>query len=188
GLPWMATKIPLAFSAGRPVTRRRWIVGAALGAAVLAAFYPGALLAALVLTLCALAFPGESAERARGVGLVVLAAALGVLLLFPLAYEWFRAGGVALADSAGPVSFAMLARLSLGPAPGAWVTGFYLPVAAGVAYVFVPAPLRQIARRFLCAAVVSLYLAWLSAAGYLPLGLSNTVAYEAVLAFSYAVL
>src|SRR5262249_57557315 len=102
GLPWMATKIPLAFSAGRPVTRRRWIVGAALGAAVLAAFYPGALLAALVLTLCALAFPGESAERARGVGLVVLAAALGVLLLFPLAYEWFRAARVPPAPSPAP--------------------------------------------------------------------------------------
>jgi hypothetical protein len=186
GLPWMATKIPLAFSAGRPVTRRRWIVGAALGAAVLAAFYPGTLLAALVLTLCALAFPGGSAERARGAGLVALAAAFGALLLFPLAYEWARAGGMALADPVAPASFAMLARLSLGPAPGAWATGFYLPVAAGVAYVFVPAPLRQAARRFLCAAVVSLYLAWLSAAGYLPLGLSNTVAYEAVLAFSYA--
>jgi GT2 family glycosyltransferase len=188
GLPWMANKIPLAFESARPVTRRRWIVGAALGAAVLAAFYPGALVAALLLSLCALVIPDDPRERLRGLGLVVLSAAAGALLLFPVAYEWIRAGGVALADPAGSPSFAALARLSLGAAPGSWVTGFYLPVAAAIGYVFVPGHLDRTARRAALAAIIALYLAWLASAGYLPEALSNTVAYLAVLAFSYCLL
>src|SRR5439155_2716965 len=44
------------------------------------------------------------------------------------------------------------------------------------------------ALRAAVAAVLSLYLAWLGAAGYLPAVLSNPVAYVGVVGFSYSVL
>jgi len=110
------------------------------------------------------------------------------VLVFPVALGWLHAGGRSLSDPATHASFADLARLSLGPAPGSWPTGFFLPAAALVAFAFVPPPFHTVARRAALTGVIALYGAWFSAAGYLPSGLSNAVVFVGLLALSYALL
>jgi hypothetical protein len=91
-------------------------------------------------------------------------------------------------DAAGSPSFGSLVRLHLGPGPGSWWTGFYLPLAAALALVFVSGRLAGIAVRAGMVALASIYLAWLAAAGYLPLWLSNPAAYLGLAAFSLALM
>jgi GT2 family glycosyltransferase len=188
GLPWMAGKLVLPFDHLGAIRVRRWIVGAALGLAILASFYAGAILAAAVLVAAVLLVPPAGARRVRGVVLVGVALLLAALLAFPLCLELARGSFRSMQDLAGQPSFASLARLSLGPGPGAWLTAFFLPAAAGVALMFVSGRHQVAALRAGAASILSLYLAWLAAAGYLPAPLSNPVAYVGVAGFGYAFL
>jgi GT2 family glycosyltransferase len=188
GLPWMAGKLVLPFEQPGPIRIRRWIVGAALGLVILGSFYVGAVLAAGVLVAAVLLIPPNGARRVRGLVLVGVALFLAALLAFPLSLELARGSFRSMEELAGDPSFGALARLSLGPGPGSWVTGFFLPAAAGIALLFI-SPRHQVqALRAGVAAVLSLYLGWLAAAGYLPAALSNPVAYIGLAAFSYSFL
>jgi hypothetical protein len=153
------------------------MVGAGLGLAVLVSFYPGALLAAVVVA-GASALAAEYGPRLlRRVGMAAGALALALVLIFPFAWALARAGALGLSDPAGEPSFAALVRLSPGPGPGQWAFALFLPVAAALALVVVsPAHVRTAAR---CTglALAGIYLAWFSAAGHLPAGISNSVAY-----------
>src|SRR5207245_7038960 len=133
---------------------------------------------------------GGEGAGARGRGLVLWdgVAWLAGLLTLLLTVELFRAGPAALSDEAGAPSFASLGRLVLGAGPGSWPVAFYLPAAALLALMFVSGRHVVPAIRALVAAMASVYLAWLAAAGYLPGALSNPTAYIALAAFSYAML
>jgi GT2 family glycosyltransferase len=188
GLPWLATKISHAFLPARPLQPARWVVGAALGLAVLVSFFPGAVLAALVLALSCVLGARTRASRLRGLGLSSLAIAAGALLVFPLSIEMLKAGGTGVGDRIGVASFSAILRLSPGPSPGDWPTGFFLPIAAGLGLIFASGTMASLAARAAVAATASVYLAWLSAGGYLPSALASTVAYVGVAAFGYALL
>jgi len=189
GLPWLATKIPQAFRlATIKVHPVRWMVGAGVGMSVLGSFFPGTVLAAIVVLLSSLVVHGRRSGWLRGLGLAAASVATAMLLAFPLVLELARAGGAGLVDRAGPATFASLLRLSPGSAPGDWPTGFFLPVAAAIALVFVAGELVGVAVRTAVASTASVYLAWLSAAGYMPTPFANTLAYLGVAAFGYSML
>lgn len=188
GVPWMAGKLVLPFDHLGAIRVRRWIVGAALGLAIVGSFYPGAILAAAVLVCAVVLVPPDRVRRGRGLVLVGVTLILAGFLVFPLSLELARGSFRGLQDLAGEPSFAALARLSLGHGPGSWVTGFFLPGAAAVALLFVSERHRAMALRAGIASILSLYLAWLAAAGYLPPALSNPVAYAGVAGFSYSLL
>lgn len=188
GLPWMARKLVMPFGHREGLQVSRWVVGAALGLAILGSFYPGVILAAGVVVVATLLVPPTAARRLAGLAMVVAAVMVAALLAFPLTLDLAQGSGRGLSDLAGDPSFRALARLSLGPAPGSWPTGFFLPAVAVLAVLFVSPRHQATALRAGLGAVLSLYMAWLAAAGYLPGALSNPVAYVAVAAFSYSLL
>jgi GT2 family glycosyltransferase len=188
GLPWLAGKVVLPFADLGAIRVRRWIVGAALGLAILTSFYPGALLALALLVVAVILVPPSGARRVRGVLLVGVSLILMGTLVFPLSLDLGRGSFRSLADLAGTPSFGTLARLSLGPGPGSWITGFFLPIGAGVALLFVAREHQALALRAGAAALLAVYLSWLAAAGYLPSFLSNPAAYVVVAAFSCSLL
>jgi GT2 family glycosyltransferase len=184
GLPWLAVKLSLPFETEFGVPPLRWVVGAGAGMAVLTSFFPGTALAAAILVVAYGLSPAKGTARVRGVGLSVAAAALAAVLIFPLTLTLANAGGLGFWDAAGRPSFASLVRLHLDSGPGSWPTGFYLPLAAAVALVFVSGRLAGVAVRAAAVALASIYLGWVAAAGYLPVGLSNPPAYIGLAAFS----
>jgi len=187
GLPWLAPKVRDAFDPGRR-TSLRWAVGAGLGLAVLESFYPGTLLAAGLLAAVAAATAPRGGARTRGSLLVLAAAGAAAMLALPVTAGLFGSGGRTMGDLVGSPSFASLARLSIGPAPGASVTGFYLPAAAALGAAFVARSALRSAGFALMAGVGAIYLAWLGAAGYLPAALSNPVSFAGVGAFCFSLL
>jgi GT2 family glycosyltransferase len=188
GLPWLATKISHAFLPSVPLQPARWVVGAALGLAVLVSFFPGSVLAAVVLVLSCALVTRTRMSRLRGLGLSGLAIVGGAVLVFPLSLEILRAGGGGVGDRIGAASFSAIIRLSPGSAPGDWPTGTFLPIAAGLSLILASGAMARPAARAALAATASVYLAWLSAGGYLPSALGNTVAYLGVAAFGFALL
>ncbi len=186
GLPWLFRKFPEAFAErlpGRPV---RWIAGAGLGLAVLVAFYPGTLVALILIVAASVLIPGIAPGRLRGLVLSVVATAAAGLLAMPLTVELLREPGGALADLGGIPSFAFLARLAPGPGPGAWPLAIYLPLSAGLALIFVSPRFSRAVGRSILIAVASTYLAWLGAAGHLPSALTNPPALVGLAAVAYA--
>jgi GT2 family glycosyltransferase len=211
GLPWLARKLGEAFLQRRTAPALRWIVGAGLGLAVLTSFYPGTVLAAALLAAGAALLPDEAdpeprraaasrqadghataaprlSVRRRGLVLVAAAAGVAALAVFPLTLELLRAGGDGLGNAAGTAAFFSLARLSPAPAPGSWLPAFFLPVAAALGLVFASNRFARSAGRAMLLGVTATYLAWLSAAGFLPSATSNAVAFLGVAAVSYATL
>ncbi|MGH2555034.1 MAG: glycosyltransferase [Actinomycetota bacterium] len=188
GLPWMAGKLAMPFGQREGLRMSRWVAGTALGLAILGSFYPGAILAAGVVVVASLVVPPAAVRRLPALAMAGAALAVAALLTFPLTFDLARGWGRGMGDFAGDPSFAALARLSLGRAPGSWPTGFFLPAAAALAVLFVSERHRATALRAGAGAVMSLYLAWLAAAGYLPGALSNPVAYVGVAAFSFSLL
>jgi GT2 family glycosyltransferase len=185
GLPWLATGLHLGFGVPAGRARLRWAIGLGAGLAVLVSFFPGTLLAAAVVALVSVLAPREGTRRG---GLVAVAAALatGALLIFPFAWALAGTGWRALAEPVGVRTFAEVARLSLGEAPGTWLPSFYLPIVAALALAFVSRSLRRPANEAGATALLCIYLAWASGAGWLPAGLSNAPAYLGLAAFSLA--
>jgi GT2 family glycosyltransferase len=188
GLPWMVTKLAQAFDPARKVRPFRWVVGAGAGMAVLGSFFPAVVLPAALLVAASLAVPNAGSSRFRGLVRCAAAAGVAAVLVFPLTFGLLRGGGAGMLDLAGGPDFGALARLSLGPAPGSWVTGFFLPGAAALALLFVSGPSARAALRWSLAGIASLYLAWLAAAGYLPRALSDPVAYVGFAALLFSLL
>ena len=188
GLPWLAGRLWSGFTRPSTLRSRRWAIGAAIGLAVLASFFPGTLLAVLILVIAGAIFPPLGAARLRGVGRATAVVVGATLLLFPLAIALASAGGDGLGAITAPVPFGQILRLSPGAAPGAWVLAYYLPVAAALCLILVSGPARRAALRAGLASLASVYLGWAAANGWLPLGLSNPAAYVGVAAFCDAVL
>jgi len=188
GMPWLVSKLTLPFDPGFGLPIRRWVVGAGVGLSVLASFYPGTVLAAAVIVAAAALTPLRGTRRGRGTALVALAVITATILVFPLAFSFVRDGGAGLSDHGGRASFAALARLWPGRGPGSWPTGFFFPLAAALALGLASRRSARPAFRAAIASVLSIYLAWMAAAGYLPAALSNPVAYLGVAAFGFALL
>jgi GT2 family glycosyltransferase len=188
GLPWLATKLSLPFDSGFRVPVRRWLIGAGAGLAVLTSFFPGTALAGAVLVVAYTLSPMRGTRRIRGLLLSAGAASIAAALIFPLTLAFARAHGLGFWDASGSPSFLSLIRLRLGPGPGSWWTGLYLPLAAALALVFVSGRQGALAVRATLIALGSIYLAWLAVAGYLPLGLSNPAAYIGLAAFFLSLL
>ena len=188
GVPWLVMKLSLPFRRDFRLPMIRWVAGAAVGLAVLTAFFPGTLLAAVVVVASLAVFPFKNPRRTGAVALALAAIAASAILIFPLAIDMVRAAGSPLGSEAGGGTFVALARLAVRPGPGLWRTGFYLPLAAAIGLPIIAANHRSDAVRAGCMAVVSVYLAWLSARGYLPTPLSNPIAYLGLLAFAYVFL
>ncbi|HCP62512.1 MAG TPA: hypothetical protein DIU14_08610 [Actinobacteria bacterium] len=188
GLPWLATKFLLAFDPNAPVRPGRWVIGAAAGLAGLAAFYPAAALAAVLVTVWAAVVPTVTGRRAKGVGLSVAALGGACLLAFPVTLNVLRGGGAALSEPVGRVGFWALLRGSLGPGPGSWPVALYLPLAAALALLFVTGRGSRPAVWAALAGISGVFLADLAGAGYLPAALSNPLAYVAVATFAFAML
>jgi GT2 family glycosyltransferase len=186
GLPWLAEKVRRAFGAAYGANTLRWTAGGAVGLAVLSSFFPSAVLALGVVVLSCLLVPSKRWQRRRGLAMTAAMVAVAAILALPVTVGLAGAGGLGLFDGAGRPGFPALARLSLGTAPGDWPTGFFLPAAAAAAMLFVSGRHGAMALRAALAATVSLFLAWLSTAGYLPLALSNPIAYLGVAALCYA--
>ncbi|MGH2573327.1 MAG: glycosyltransferase [Actinomycetota bacterium] len=188
GLPWLSEKVRLGFDGTSARLTLAWLAGAGLGLGVLFSFFPATVLALAVLLASCLLVPTRPGGRTRGVALTAGGLAVAALLTLPLTIGLLGAGGLGLADRAGDPTFGSLARLSLADGPGDWPTGFFLPAAAALALLFVSGREARLAARAAVSVIASIYLAWLAAAGYLPLALSNPVAYLGVAALGYSLL
>ena len=188
GVPWLVTKLGYPFRRDFRVPRTRWVAGAGVGLAVLMAFFPGTALAVVLVVIGLIAVPVRNRRRSSGLALAAAAFALGAALIFPLTIDLIRSAGEGLGRQAAGGTFPSLARLALRPGPGLWRTGFYLPLAVVVGLPFIPANRRADAARAAGVGIVALYLAWLSAHGYLPTAVSNPIAYLGVVAFEYVFL
>ncbi len=186
GMPWLVRKLGEGFETSLRVAPVRWMVGAGLGLAVLVSFYPGALLAAVVVAVASALAAGFGPRLLRSVGMAGGALVLSLLLVFPFAWALARAGALGLSDPSGDPSFAALIRLSPGPGPGQWAFALFLPVAAALALIVVSPEYVRTAGRCTGLALAGIYLAWFSAAGHLPMGISNAAAYLGMAAVGMA--
>jgi len=183
GLPWITTRLRLGFFTRTAVPTARWVIGAGAGIAVVASFFPGVLLAAAVVVLTSFVLAADG-RRARGTGRAFAALVVAAVLTFPFSWVLVSAGSSALSEQVGYRSFIHVLELSPGPAPGTWLPALYLAVAAAIAAATVSRSVRGPAARASLAALASLYLAWASAAGWLPGGISNAPAYLGLAAYS----
>jgi GT2 family glycosyltransferase len=184
-LPALADRLESAFEADAPAQRRRFVVGLGIALAVGVSFFPGVLPAVGVLVVVrVLAAPA----RIRGVGLTLGGVVAGALLVLPLLPSLVAADAAELGSRIGTLDVHRIGRLALGPGPGTGVVAWFLPVAALLGLSLASDELRGRALRAALAAVAGLGLAWASAAGYLPVPLSNPVAYLGLAAVSEAML
>jgi GT2 family glycosyltransferase len=184
-LPALADRLESAFEAEAPAQRRRFIVGLGVVLAVGVSFSPGILPAFLVLVAVrVLAAPA----RLRGIGLTVGGVVAGALLILPFLPSLAGADAAALGSGIGTLDIHRIGRLALGSGPGTGAIAWFLPIAAVFALSLASGELRGRALRATLTAGAGLGLAWLSAAGYLPVALSNQVAYVSLVAASEALL
>ncbi|MFL5735867.1 MAG: glycosyltransferase [Actinomycetota bacterium] len=185
-LPILADRLEWAFGEDPPYREWRFVIGTGVVLAVGAAFFPGVALAALPLLAAQLLFARGS--RVTGVRLTVLFVLAGAVLVFPMVPTFVTGAGSAFALRVGGADFASLARLVLGPAPGAWAVSWFIPASAVLSAMLAAPELRGRAFRMLVAAGASTVLAWCAAAGWLPAGFANPVAYTAAAAVAEVLL
>ncbi|HET9671650.1 MAG TPA: hypothetical protein VFQ40_02235, partial [Actinomycetota bacterium] len=177
-LPAALERIETAFGRSEPADgRSRFVAGLAVTLAVGVALFPGILLAVAVAILIRMA---AGPARGRGLLLCAVGAVGAAVLLFPFVPTVFADGGRAFGSLVGTLRPDRLARLALGPGPGTWVIAAFLPVAAAIGFGLVRGDLRGRAASSAAMGAVALVLAWLSAAGYLPISLANASAYTAL--------
>lgn len=184
-LPPMAERLETAFASERPAKSWRFLVGLGVTIAIGVAFEPAVVLALAVLVAVRLL---GSRARVRGLWLTFLSIVVGAALVFPMVPELTHGGGVALWSVVGRPDFAALSRLVLGRAPGSWPVAWFLPAAALLGFSVADRERRWKAWRALVAALAGVFLAWLSAAGWLPTPLSNPIVYVVLAAASMAAL
>ncbi len=182
-LPAVADRLDAAFALNPPGPRFRFVVGLAAALAIGVAFFPGILLPIGV--LAALQFVTGRSRR-RGLGLAAVATAVASILVAPVVPDIAMSPGSALSSFVGEPTFSLLARLAPGTGPGTWPVAWFLPAAALFAFTLVGAEYRGRTWRATLAAIGGVFLAWASAAGYLPAPLSNPPAYLVLAAMSEA--
>jgi GT2 family glycosyltransferase len=187
-LPWLAARLVGAFGPGGPPRPFRWAVGTGMGLALAVSFFPAARLALGVFVASLIILPDRGGSRLRGAALTVAAAAVAAALSFPLVAHLAEVGGGATVEAGAPADFAALLRLSPGEAPGDGPAALFLPVAGLLGFVLAETGRRRAAWRNLLSATVTIPLAWLAAAGWLPEPVSNPVAFVAAAAVSLAFL
>jgi hypothetical protein len=176
-LPALADRVDAAFGPGSPGASFRFVVGMGAVLAIGVAFFPGILLP--VAALVVLQFvTGRS--RSRGLALAATATAVAGILVAPMVPDIATSPGPELSSLVGEPSFSLLARLAPGTGPGAWPVAWFLPAAALFAFSLVGPGYRARAWRSTVAAIGGLFLAWASAAGYMPAPFSNPPAYLAL--------
>jgi GT2 family glycosyltransferase len=184
-LPWIANRVFEAFN-GRIDRPGVWMVGTGMALALTGSFFPALWLSVAVVLASCFLIPGSARNLLRGSGLVVAAAGVAALLVFPFALSVIGAGGGADVDAVGVADYGSILRLSPGDSPGSWVPALFLPVAATLALA-----VSEHRRQSLRAAIAtggSLLLAWLAAAGRLPAPLANPLAYLGVAALGSSLL
>ncbi len=182
-LPMVAHRLDIAFAREREGPSVRFTVGFGALIAIGVAFAPGLLLAIGVLLLVQL-IAGRS--RARGLVLALASVVVGALLIAPMVPSIASAPNAELSSLVGLPRFAWLARLAPGTGPGTWPVAWFLPIAALVAFGVVGEGYRARAWRAVFAAIAGVFLAWFSAAGYLPQALTNAPMYVVLAAASEA--
>jgi hypothetical protein len=110
------------------------------------------------------------------------------MLVFPMVPTFVTGSEAAFALHVGRADFGSLARLVLGPAPGAWAVSWFIPASAVLSAMLAAPELRGRAFRMLVVAGGGVLLAWASAAGWLPEGFANPVAYTAAAAVAEVLL
>lgn len=186
-LPKLGERLAMAFGPVPPARRWRFIVGTGVFAAVALAFYPGAALSLVLLLLASFLVPERAGRRFGGLGLSIGFAVVGAALVFPLVVD-IVSQGEGLGTMLGIPDVTGILRLVLVPGKGDWVVSWFLPAVALVCFGLASSPRRAAAFRYMLAALAGLGLAWSSAAGWLPDGLSDATAYLAVAAVSYCAL
>jgi hypothetical protein len=191
GLPWLVARLVHAFTI-RPAPSDmrwdvRWVVGAGLGAATLAAFLPGTLLVVPVIIVVAFVLP-DGSDRFRGLARAGAALVVAVALVFPVLVGVAGSHGFGLADPAGHPTFLAALRLSIASAPGAWRVAFFLPIAAALGLAFASGSLVRPALRSTVLVLVGVYLTWAAGAWWLPLPLANPVVFAGLAAFGMCAL
>jgi GT2 family glycosyltransferase len=182
-LPALADRLDAAFGPGSPGPPFRFVVGMGAALAIGVAFFPGILLP--VAALAVLQFvTGRS--RSRGLALAATATAVAGILVAPMVPDIATSPGPELSSLVGEPSFSLLARLAPGTGPGTWPVAWFLPAAALLAFSLVGPGYRARAWRATVAAIGGLFLAWASAAGYMPAPFGNPPAYLALAAVAEA--
>jgi GT2 family glycosyltransferase len=183
-LPIVVSRLVAGFAPGGPARPLRWAVGTGMALAAAVAFEPSSWIAVALMALPLMVLPERRGSRTRGLVLAAGAAVIAGVLLFPFVATLAQAGG-----TPGPPArarFADLLLLAPGPGPGSGVTAAFLPVAGVLA--FAVAAERRAAWRALVTAAAGIPLAWLAAAGRLPVPTDEPVPYLAASALSLAFL
>ena len=182
-LPPAADRLDAAFGREGPGSPWRFVVGLGAITAIGVAFLPGILPALAVLVLVQFV---AGRRRGRGLLLALASAATAAVLVFPIMPEIATSPRAELSSLVGTTDFATLARGAPGVGVGTGPVAWFLPAAALVAFSVVGREYRTRAWRAVAAAVAGVFLAWASAAGYLPGALSNAPAYLVLAALSEA--
>ncbi|MGH2739958.1 MAG: glycosyltransferase [Actinomycetota bacterium] len=187
GLPWLVIRVWEAFGPRTSEPTLSWVASTGLGLGFVGAFFPSVWIPLGLVAAVALLIPERGGSPVRGIGRLGGAMTVGAALVFPTAAGLIRTGGLA-PEAAGFVSFGQLLRLSPGSAPGAWVIGFFLPIAGVIALVLTGDEHRRWAWRAALVAAAAPFLAWAAGAGYLPRWASDLTAPLAAAAFGLSLL
>jgi GT2 family glycosyltransferase len=174
-VPLVADRLDLSFGGELPWRQGRFVIGTGIVLAVGVAFFPGVLLTLIPFAVVQVVLGGGS--RVAGVRLAFLFVLAAAVLVFPMLPSFASGIDSSFALRVGASDFGALARLVLGSEPGSWSVSWFLPASAVLSAMVVGPQLRGRALRSLLVAGASIVLAWLAAAGYLPSGLANPVAY-----------
>jgi GT2 family glycosyltransferase len=175
----MFDRVDLSFGE-RPASPIRFVIAIGAVVAIGVAFLPGVLLGIAVLLVAALV---SGPRRVRGLLTALAGVMVGAALVFPLVPD-LAGGPDALGSWVGAADLARLGRLAPGGGPGTWLVAWFVPLSATIAFSLVGPSMRRRAWRGVVAAVLGTFLAWASAAGWLPPALANAPVYVAVAALA----
>ncbi|HEV8564877.1 MAG TPA: glycosyltransferase family 2 protein [Actinomycetota bacterium] len=190
-LPVLVDRFEWAFGTEPPAGRVRFVVGLGLVTAVGVAFEPGLVPAIAVLAVIHVVGSGH---RGRGLPLLLAGLAIGAVLVFPTLPGLVAGGGRALSSQVGGADISRLGRFVPSPpasgliphSPGSGSLAWFLPAAAALGFALVRPAYRGPANRAMASAIAGIFLAWGSAAGYVPVALSNAPVYTVMGAASAA--
>jgi GT2 family glycosyltransferase len=191
-VPVLIDRFEVSFADDLPTAPRRFVVALGLLIAVGVSFEPGFAIA-VALLLGVLLLAGD--RRLRGVGLLFAGSAVAAALVFPIMPGLAEGGGRGLSSRIGFPDMGRLARFVLAPAhgsdllpssPGNGAIAWFLPVAAVLGLALARPELRARANRAALVGVAAVFLSWASAAGWLPVALSNAPVYTVLAACSAA--